>query len=340
VTSDSDDPAEPAHGNRSEHLGIRPDRTSDGSPDSIADAGSVFAFHQLARMSGALHWWRPLLGTGVVLGGVIAVILVVTLTGEAAAILVDRPKAPDGSRTWGDIGDTALLLLAIAALAPAVLVAARWVQRRPAGTVSSVAGRLRRHWLAVCLAAAFPLALGLVGFQLLRPGSGIDEAELVDPSSFLFGLAVVCLLVPLQAAGEEYFFRGWLMQAIGALGGSPWLCVVPQALLFAAVHGWGTPWGFVDLTVFGLVTGLLTIRTGGLEAAIALHVGTNVLALGVASAVVGGLASEETAADMDWLLMVIDICVVLAYAALVLWLARRRRLVAVKSLTAPVTAGI
>jgi membrane protease YdiL (CAAX protease family) len=147
-------------------------------------------------------------------------------------------------------------------------------------------------------------------------------------------LATVCALVPFQAAGEEYVFRGWLLQISGARFASPWVCALPQAVLFAAVHGWGTPWGFVDLTVFGLVAGLLTIRTGGLEAAIALHVLTNVLALGLASAVVGGLASEETAADMDWLLLAIDVPVILAYAAVVLWLARRRQLGVVRVFTA------
>ncbi|MET9522895.1 CPBP family intramembrane glutamic endopeptidase [Streptomyces coeruleorubidus] len=47
--------------------------------------------------------------------------------------------------------------------------------------------------------------------------------------------------------------------------------MIPQAVLFAAAHGWGTKWGFIGLLVFGGVCGWLTIRTGGLEAAVALH---------------------------------------------------------------------
>ncbi|CAO0830891.1 hypothetical protein SMICM17S_10210 [Streptomyces microflavus] len=35
-------------------------------------------------------------------------------------------------------------------------------------------------------------------------------------------------------------FRGWLTQAVGAFFfRSPWFAVIPQAVLFAAAHGWG-----------------------------------------------------------------------------------------------------
>ncbi len=146
---------------------------------------------------------------------------------------------------------------------------------------------------------------------------------------FLVGLAMVCALVPFQAAAEEYVFRGWLTQAVGAWLRSPWLAILPQAPLFAAAHGWGTPWGFADLMVFALVAGVLTARTGGLEAAIGLHVLNNLLAMGVSAAIVGALASEETAADMDWMSVCVDVVMLCAYAALVLRVAGRRGIEAV-----------
>jgi membrane protease YdiL (CAAX protease family) len=98
-----------------------------------------------------------------------------------------------------------------------------------------------------------------------------------------------------------------------------------QAVVFAALHGWGTPWGFADLIVFGLITGWLTVRTGGLEAAIALHVLNNLVS-GVLSAAYGQLTVDETAADMPWQLAVIDVPVLLAYAAVIVVLARRQGL--------------
>jgi hypothetical protein len=135
----------------------------------------------------------------------------------------------------------------------------------------------------------------------------------------------MAVFVAVQAAAEEYVFRGWLTQAVGAFLRSPWVAVLPQAVLFATAHGWGTTWGFIDLLLFGLVAGWLTIRTGGLEAAIALHVLNNLLAFGVSAAVVDGLSSDDTAADAPWQLALADTATVLAYAAIVLRIAHRHR---------------
>ncbi|MEV3991541.1 type II CAAX endopeptidase family protein [Streptomyces sp. NPDC049837] len=302
-----------------------------GQPGTVAPVlppPEPLPYHRLAHTTRRHRWWRPLLGSGVVLAGALVVMLGLIAGSEVAGYLLRRPVDSEGLRTWGDIGDTALGLLSIALMTPAVLLAAYWVQRRPAGTLSSVTGRLRWAWLGLCLAVAGPLVAVAMGVSFLLPesaGGGAAGLEWAGLSSFLLGLAMVCALVPFQAAAEEYVFRGWLVQAVGAWCRSPWVAVLPQALLFAAAHGWGTAWGFADLVVFGLVAGWLTIRTGGLEAAIALHVLNNLLAFGVASAIAGALASEETAVDMGWMAVAIDVPMVLLYAAAVLWLARRRR---------------
>ncbi|MFE7839384.1 CPBP family intramembrane glutamic endopeptidase [Streptomyces sp. NPDC057474] len=285
-------------------------------------------YHRLALTTGDHRWWRPLVGTGVVLVGAILVTLAVLIGSEIAGAVLDRPRDADGNLVWGGIGDTALMLLALALCIPVVLLAARWVQRRPLGTVSSVAGALRWRWLGLCLAVALPVAAATLGISMLlpEPEGSWPELTWAGLSTFLLGLATVCLLVPFQAAAEEYVFRGWLTQAVGAWCRSPWVAVTPQAVLFAAAHGWGTPWGFADLVVFGLITGLLTIRTGGLEAAIALHVLNNLLPMGILSAMAGGLEIDETAADMNWMMLAVDVPLVSLYAAAILWLAHRRGL--------------
>ncbi|MBD9701229.1 CPBP family intramembrane metalloprotease [Streptomyces sp. ID01-12c] len=280
----------------------------------------------MAVAAGARGWWRPVVGTGVVFGGAILAAVAVLVGGEIAGAVLDRPRDAAGNLVWGGIGDTALALLSLALCLPVVLLAARWVQRRPAGTVSSVTGALRWRWLVLCLGVALPVSGAILGISLLlpEPAGGGPEVTWAGLSPFLLGLAAVCLLVPFQAAAEEYVFRGWLSQAVGAWFRSPWVAVAPQAVLFAAAHGWGTPWGFVDLVVFGLVAGLLTIRTGGLEAAIALHVLNNLFAMGFMAAIAGGLDTDETAADMDVLMLAVDVPLVVLYAAVVLYLARRR----------------
>lgn len=292
-------------------------------------------FHRLAA-TGRHRWWRVLLGTAVLLGAWFFVILAVDVVTYGVGIALGYPELPDGSVDFGGLPNTALGLLQIAVVLPLVLLVVRWIGGRPAGTVSSVAGRLRWGWLGTCLLLAVPCIAGLLlTAQLVVPVPADAPADvLVEWPVLATSLIVLLLTVPLQAAAEEYVFRGWLLQAVGAFVRPGWLAVLPQAALFGWAHGWGTPWGFADLCFFGIVAGWLTIRTGGLEAAVALHVLNNLLAFASAALIVGGLDTDDTAADAGWQLAVLDMAFVAVYAALVLWLLRRRA-----RRTAPVPAA-
>ncbi|MGI5427411.1 lysostaphin resistance A-like protein [Streptomyces sp. CA-179760] len=287
-----------------------------------------FPFHRMDRRTGRHRWWRPLVGTLLFSVAYLVVVLLLIAVTYVFGALADTPELPEGGPDFGPLANTAMELTSIAIALPLVLLAVLWPGRRRAGTVSSVAGRVRWRWLGWCLlAAVLPVAV-LTGTAFLLPegetGSG-ESAVWVGWGSFLTSLAVLAVFVPVQAAAEEYVFRGWLTQAVGSFVRSPWIVVLPQAALFAAAHGWGTTWGFIGLLVFGVVAGWLTIRTGGLEAAIALHVLNNLVAFGAAAAIVDGLTSDETAADSPWPLALADVATTLLYAALVLWLARRHQ---------------
>jgi len=284
----------------------------------------LLPYHRMARVSTRHRWWRPVLGTGFV---AVACMLVATLVYGLCSALgaaMGYSEAPDGTVEFGPVSGTAIDLLAIASALPVVLLAVRWIGHRPAGTVSAVTGRLRWRWLGLCvLAALLVLAVTTAGILLLpmddAPPSRWAGWEVFGPA-----LAMLVVLVPLQAAAEEYVFRGWLTQAVGGFLRSHWWALAPQAVLFAAAHGWGTPWGFADLAVFAVVAGWLTVRTGGLEAAIGLHAVNNLLAFGVSAAFVDGLKTDDTAADAPWQLVALDLAGIALYAAAVLWLARRR----------------
>ncbi|MFF4824954.1 type II CAAX prenyl endopeptidase Rce1 family protein [Streptomyces sp. NPDC001312] len=297
-------------------------------------------YHRMARYSPHHRWWRPLLGTVVlVFGSVLATVFLYILTDEIGTA-AGYPELPDGGADFGPVLGTGLDLAFIAVDLPLVLLAVLWLGRRPAGTVASVTGRPRWRWLAWCLLAAVPPMVLLPMVAIFLPddqGDGGGSDVWVGWQTFLLSLAMLVVLVPLQSAAEEYVFRGWLLQAAGAFLRSSWLAVLPQAVLFAAAHGWGTPWGFADLLVFGAVAGLLTIRTGGLEASIALHALNNLLAFGLSAMYVDGLASDETAADAPWQLALVDMASVLLFAAIVLRLARRRH---PQHLSAPVPEPI
>jgi membrane protease YdiL (CAAX protease family) len=195
-----------------------------------------------------------------------------------------------------------------------------------------VTGRLRWRWLLWCLLpAAGTLTVTLGGGTALSAATGLDTGmggAWAGWSSALLSLALLIAVVPVQAAAEEYAFRGYLLQAVGAFLRRPWIPILLQAVLFAAIHGWGTPWGFADLVVFGALAGYLTVRTGGLEAAIALHVVNNLAAAGVAAAL-GQFTIDETAADLPWQMVLVDVPALVAYTLVVLWLAKRKRITVV-----------
>jgi membrane protease YdiL (CAAX protease family) len=281
-------------------------------------------YHRLAR-NAAHRWWRFPLGTVFIVVALFAVMIVYMILAEGFG----RPDGPDGMATFGALPDLAAGFLSIAAALPLTLLAAWWIQQRPAGTLSSVAGRIRWRWLAVCLGVAtVTIILFLTAGTLLSVATG-EDAGLGDPLAgwgpFLVSSVVLLAVVPFQAAAEEYLCRGWLLQGLGAWLRSPWLPILAQAAVFAGLHGWGTAWGFADLMMFGVVTGWVTVRTGGLEAAIALHVMNNVLGMLVAAAF-GQLTIDETAADMPWQGFAVDVPILIGFAAVIVWLARRRRM--------------
>jgi membrane protease YdiL (CAAX protease family) len=329
-----------------------------GMPPRVAAAPPGTPFHRLARTP--LHrWWRPLAGTLFIaaLGLVAAAVLLF-------AVGLVQPAADPGG-TFGGTGSSdvaeatrilALNLGLLSLLTPVVLLAARVVQRRPAGSVLSVAGRVRWRWLFTCCGLAIGYCIVSVVLSYLTWGIFNGE-EPVEPTGqwpgwadFLVPAAVILLLVPLQATAEEVVFRGWLLQGIAAwtprdrtglaargsvraLLRTPWIAIVVSAALFTSVHGY-TGWALLNIFCFGALAGWLAVRTGGLEASIALHIFTNVLGLLVLAA--SGQISdalEQGAAPFSAFLA--SMLALALYALAVVRIARHRRLPIVSPRPAP-----
>ena len=130
------------------------------------------------------------------------------------------------------------------------------------------------------------------------------------------------LLTPLQAAGEEYAFRGYLTQAFGGLFRNRWVAVVGPAVLFALAHGAQSAPVFFDRFAFGVVAGVLVIGTGGLVAGIAMHVLNNWLAFGLALAF-GDMGSTLNPTGGSWWSIPVTLTQSLVYLGLALLAARR-----------------
>jgi membrane protease YdiL (CAAX protease family) len=318
---------------------------------AIVAAPPGTAFHRLART--AKHrWWRPLVGTAFLAAAAFLVTAAVVVCWEIAhALITGDLSEPAGDELFsGDTENLAITLTMLGALIPVVPFTAWLIQRRPAWSVASVLNRIRWRWLLLCCLPALgyillSYVLGILVDAIFPPtDEATDSGSWVGFSAFVGPALVILLLVPFQSAAEEFIFRGWLIQAVGAYGpddtnGSgfvrrlklvlrtPWPALVVSSGLFVSAHGY-TGWAMADIFLFAMVIGWLTIRTGGLEAAITLHALNNLAAF-LLPAATGQLDGWADQGGAPWTLLVVDIPCLAFYAFAISWLAKRRQLLSV-----------
>lgn len=139
-------------------------------------------------------------------------------------------------------------------------------------------------------------------------------------------LIVILLSSPLQAAAEEYFFRGYLLQSLHtAAPESPLFGVVSSAAVFALMHGTQNLPLFLYRFVFGVLAGYLVLKTGGLEAGIAAHVVNNVVAYGYAT-LSGGVAAVHAVSQIGWVDLAWSLFGFALFAAVAIWISGRMKL--------------
>ncbi|MBC9227031.1 CPBP family intramembrane metalloprotease [Aeromicrobium sp. 636] len=300
-------------------------------------------YHRLARESPDFaHWRLPVAAVlGIVFYGSISVGLTIVLMIVLVASGADTDAWLGSASTDIAIDDPGMLLFqlgTIAALIPCVLVPVALVWRRHVGYLHSVAGHLRWRWLGRCVALGFLV----VGVTL---GLSVVVAAVVGDDSVQFAsldgravasLLVVLLVVPFQASAEEYVFRGALMQLIGSWTRWAVVPVVATSLLFAAGHVYDF-WGLVSVFLFGVIAAVMTIRTGGLEAAIGLHIANNTVLMVLD---VLGLvdSSGEGAGFLNEVVPSTVMCLV--FWALVEWSARRHDLQRLRPSLPPLPAPV
>lgn len=221
--------------------------------------------------------WRPIVTIALALVGFMMVSIL-----QAIPMIVDLVN---GAVSLEDLAQGKLRMspfflfmtgASLALLIPISLVLQRWPGGQPMRYLHSVEGRLRGKWLAVCFAVIVPLWLAVMLVPTLIAGFERGHTD-----QLVAYLAIIFLLIPFQAAGEEYLFRGVLNRAVASFfpnftAGRIVAAVVTSAL-FAAAHGAGDVWLNIFYFVLGLILCALVWQTGGLEAAIALHVVNNVI---------------------------------------------------------------
>ena len=207
--------------------------------------------------------------------------------------------------------------LGIAGLLLFVLLIHRYWHGRKAIWVISVQPGGRWRYLLICFVVA--AAVLNVVLWLMHGGNMAWQAAQPDWAIYL---ALILITSPLQAAAEEFFFRGYLQQAIGSLAGRSWVGVACSSLVFAIFHGDQNVAHFAHRLGFGLIAGTLVWATGGLEAAIAVHVANNVFAFGYAL-FTGGVATLKATSAISWEAACSDLASFAVFGALAWWIGRR-----------------
>lgn len=263
-------------------------------------------YHRLLRAQPTYRWWRPLLAILLLAVFVLLTSFIVVGVGAGIGVLIGEIRTDTAANLEADLLALAVIdagspfhltvaLLSVVVWLPCVPLALLCAGIRPAGfatnVLNSVTFRLRGRWLATLLLPATVVSLAAT---VVSVGAGIAFGEaLVAPTitpTIVLSIALILLIVPFQAAAEEYVFRGVLMQAIGSWVRWLPLALVIPTLVFVAGHIYDV-WGLLDVGVFGLAAAVLTWRTGGLEAAIVMHALNNIVAfLVLASGILGTTA--------------------------------------------------
>jgi hypothetical protein len=286
-------------------------------------------YAQLLR--GPQHrWWRPL--ASISLGAVVAFLVILGSSLLALVYLAvtkgsftEAADLIDDEAFFSEPAGFLLNNLSLAGLIPTAMGVVWLVHRWRPRWLASVRPGIRWTWMLECSGWAVVYVGTLAGIGLATG----DTLEWTPQAHFWVFVAIVLLTQPLQAAGEEYAFRGLLTQAIGSWFARAWVATLVAGLvtatLFALAHGTQSPWLFADRFWFGATASFLVWRTGGLEAGIALHAVNNLYAIG-AALVTGTLAESVTATDYPPLAAVFDIVLMSLFAAFVSWRAHRRGL--------------
>lgn len=228
--------------------------------------------------------WRPVLAILLGAVGFFLISLVIGAVGLFVEAAVSGSGVFEASKNLAEGAVTPTVFLSnsvsLALLVPLCFLLSRVVGQR-GGWLSSVVGRVRWGWLMRCFAVSF-VAVATV----IVVGSSIEgwgELGLSVRPGWWWLLIGIIIVTPFQAAGEEYLIRGVLNRGVaslipgrivGAIAGG-----VLSSIVFMFLHGAGDVWLNITYFSMGMLFSYLTWRTGGLEAAIAMHAANNLIAL-------------------------------------------------------------
>lgn len=215
--------------------------------------------------------------------GILAIVLLLGGLFGSGAVLYEVGAWIDGFvRPEGDVGPgitpvtQALSVLSVALMIPWSMLIQRWLYGVRGASLHSVISSFRFDLFGRALLVLAPLFFVATAIHEYSRSFGTVTWS---PTDAIGVLLVSVLLVPLQATGEEYGFRGLLFRVAASWGRgrvtSLLLGIGVSTAAFSVVHLATDPWWNVFYVAVSVVTAYVTWRTGGIEIAAIIHAAIN-----------------------------------------------------------------
>jgi CAAX protease family protein len=259
------------------------------------------SFIDLARQ-GKNDWWRYVLSLLLILSGWIGLSICSAIALLLGVSFDNNPATKIDPVANQVIGvDPAIifvvLMIGAAALFVLVLVATRFIHHRAVRSLITPYGRV--DWKRYGVGFAF--------FMLLCAAASLAEALIFPgryqltfrPTAFFIFLPLALVLVPIQAAGEELLFRGYMMQGLGLVIRRQYVVAFISSFIFMLLHLFN-PEASVDIILMplyyfgvGYLFALVTLTDNRLELAMGAHAAGNIFTTLVANSVITALPSPS-----------------------------------------------
>lgn len=228
-------------------------------------------------------WWQWLLGIVYIFVICVGVLLLLAELFYVGAGL--DPNATDG---WPGLANLALLFATFLPLFFGIWLIQRIWHKRTLTQLLTYTSKFRWRNFWNSMFVFLVVTAGFMALSTVFWPEDWDKYQLnTNWDMVIYGGLITLLLVPFQAASEEFLLRGYLNQAFIKYLKSPWIVFIITSAAFASLHYWNSeadgqlyPY-MAAIFLFGFAACVLLYFEGGLESAIGLHIINNLFAFGI-----------------------------------------------------------
>ncbi|MDO5608993.1 MAG: CPBP family intramembrane metalloprotease [Capnocytophaga sp.] len=224
----------------------------------------------LSKTPSWLYWIFPLLFFGFM--GVNILFMFVVDVDTMMAQQID---------THGEIQYLLMMLIPFAVMLGGLFLWVKFVHQQPLRALTTTRRKIDWHRIFFSFGLWVAVLLLISGINYMLSPENYQWNFQLFPFLGLFFITLV--FIPLQTSFEEYFFRGYLMQAVGIGVGNRWFPLLFTSVMFGLMHIANPEIGKMGYSLLlyyigtGLFLGIITLMDEGLELALGFHAANNML---------------------------------------------------------------